>query len=593
MATWEKEWKGNRGEELLKAVETEEYRILTDWKEGVCSLALKNLSGHPVRLEKIPVLEMDMPFGPDTPVYGEAYNMLCQYSGTVKKVDLIGFFGDHGHYRLSAPKDFCQVYNLIRFTMENGESLLLGFSSCRRFSGEFWFNEKKLYAVLNLEGIEIREGETVALETLFEGKGPKETLEEAFGNAIQTNHPMLRTPEIPTGWCSWPVYGPQVTEQNIYDNLNAIKEQGLNLKYIQLDDGYQPFMGDWLQTTDAFQGGMEKMCLAIKEQGFEPAIWVAPFIAEEKSELFQKHPGWFVKDTDGKPLASDRVSFGGWRCGPWYMLDGTHPEARNYLSEVFRTMREKWQVKYYKMDAIMWGALPFGVRFEKNRTSVEAYRMGMRAILEGAGEDSFLLGCNAPMWPSLGLVHGMRVTNDISRNFDSIKEVAREGFFRNWQNNRLWINDPDTVLLRNSDKVVPDPEGKPVKINTGLSRSEFLYNASYVLASGGMVLAGDNLAEFTEQNRADLNKLLPPLGQAAVFETDDHAVGRIALEKKEILCVFNPEDSGRDFPVQVKKTAKAVDFWTGEELGVWTRGTRTVRVEGRSAAVVVLEFAGE
>ena len=186
-------------------------------------------------------------------------------------------------------------------------------------------------------------------------------------------------------------------------------------------------------------------------------------------------------------------------------------------------MREKWQVKYFKMDAIMWGALPFGVRFEKNRTSVEAYRMGMRAILEGAGEDSFLLGCNAPMWPSLGLVHGMRVTNDISRNFDSIKEVAREGFFRNWQNNRLWINDPDTVLLRNSDKVVPDPEGKPAKINTGLSRSEFLYNASYVLASGGMVLAGDNLAEFTEQNRADLNKLLPPLGQAAVFETDDHA----------------------------------------------------------------------
>ena len=171
--------------------------------------------------------------------------------------------------------------------------------------------------------------------------------------------------------------------------------------------------------------------------------------------------------------------------------------------------------------------------------------------------------------------------------------MAREGFFRNWQNNRLWINDPDTVLLRNSDKVVPDPEGKPVKINTGLSRSEFLYNASYVLASGGMVLAGDNLAEFTEQNRADLNKLLPPLGQAAVFETDDHAVGRIALEKKEILYVFNPEDSGRDFPVQVKKTAKAVDFWTGEELGVWTRGTRTVRVEGRSAAVVVLEFTGE
>lgn len=164
------------------------------------------------------------------------------------------------------------------------------------------------------------------------------------------------------------------------------------------------------------------------------------------SEIFQTHPDWFVKDENGQPLSSAEVSFGGWRRAPWYMLDATHPEVRRHLTHVFKVMREEWNVKYFKLDANMWGALPFGVRYEKNRTCVEAYRMGMKAILEGAGEDSFVLGCNAPMWPSIGVVHGMRVTNDNDRSFDVFVERAKECFSRNWQHNRLWMNDPDAVV---------------------------------------------------------------------------------------------------------------------------------------------------
>ncbi len=77
-------------------------------------------------------------------------------------------------------------------------------------------------------------------------------------------------------------------------------------------------MGDWLETGAAFGGDVQGVLKQIRERGFEPAIWVAPFIAEEKSHLFQQHPDWFVNDADGKPLRSDRVTFGGWRRGPWY-----------------------------------------------------------------------------------------------------------------------------------------------------------------------------------------------------------------------------------------------------------------------------------
>lgn len=579
---------GFEGEKMLRPVCGQEYRITAEWEGRNCRLSLVNMSDRAVRPGKITVLEMDMPFPADTPVYGEGYNKLCQYGGTVGNVKPMSYFGDSAHYRLPVPEGLGQVYNMIRFDPEDGDSLLMGFASCSRFSGEFWFDETNLKAVLNLEGIEILSGETVELEAFFAAEGPAHELEALFAAAIGENHPMLSSEEIPTGWCSWLVYGPNVTAGNIYDTLDAIKDRGLNLKYIQLDDGYQSHMGDWLSTTEAFEGGIEKLCLAIKEQGFEPAIWVAPFIAEEKSEVFRTHPDWFVKDEEGKPLASNRVSFGGWRCGPWYMLDGTHPDARAHLTRVFRTMREKWKVKYFKLDANMWGALPFGVRFDRNKTCVEAYRMGMKAILEGVGYDSFLLGCNAPMWPSLGVVHGMRITNDNSRSFETFARLAKECFPRNWQNNKLWINDPDTVLLRNDDLTVLDPGGEQQRVDSRLTREEFLFNAAYTLASGGMVLSSDNIGEFTEQNAADLRKLLPPRGTATVFESADYSVGRICLDEETILCVFNYDDFEKDFEVEIRERAEAADFWTEQSMGVWEAGVRRLRLAGHSAEVIRL-----
>lgn len=574
------------GKEMLTPIKTKQYHISTAWEGTICHMNLTNMSDQTICLSKINVMKMKMLFSADTLVYGEGYNKLSQYCGTVQNIKMIGSYGDFSHYKLPAPNGFNQVYNMIRFITQTGENLLMGFTSCNRFSGEFWFNEEQLQVILNLEGIEISPHETIKLESFFAETGDMAEVDEHFAAAIQKNHPMLQTGEIPTGWCSWLVYGSHVTEQNIYDNLKAIKRLGLNLKYIQLDDGYQPYMGDWLSTTDAFEGGIEKLCLTIKEQGFEPAIWVAPFIAEEKSELFQSHQDWFIKDWEGKPLASDKVSFGGWRCAPWYMLDTTNPAVRQHLTYVFKTMREKWKVKYFKLDANMWGALPFGKRFERNRTCIESYRMGMEAILEGAGYDSFLLGCNAPMWASLGVVHGMRVTNDNARKFDVFAKIAKECFARNWQHNRLWINDPDTVLLRNCNRVVQDPAGKSVTINSGLTREEFLFNATYVLASGGMVLSSDDITEFTKQNTMDLKKLIPSKGVAAVFDNNDYSVGRIRFEREQIICIFNYDDIEHDFDINLEKTSEIVDFWTEENLGIWSQGVQTVHVAGHSAMAI-------
>ena len=128
-----------------------------------------------------------------------------------------------------------------------------------------------------------------------------------------------------------------------------------------------------------------------------------------------------MKGDDGKPLPADKVTFGGWRRGPWYALDGTNPEVQKHLENVFRTMRQEWGVTYFKLDANFWGAMHGGRLHDPKATRIEAYRRGMQAVLRGAG-DSFILGCNHPIWPSFGLIHGSRSSGDIKRTWDDFSE---------------------------------------------------------------------------------------------------------------------------------------------------------------------------
>src|SRR5215213_86144 len=185
-------------------------------------------------------------------------------------------------------------------------------TSCRRFNGQFFLRDSALKVVLDLEGLEINPGETWRLEEFtFQTGKDRAALLENLAKRLNVNHPPLEFAEPPTGWCSWYCFGPRVTAEQVLDNLDFIARNAPNLKYIQIDDGYQPAMGDWLETGKAFGGDVRGVLRKIRERGFEPAIWVAPFIAEERSNLFQQHSDWFIVDADGKPLRSDRVTFGG------------------------------------------------------------------------------------------------------------------------------------------------------------------------------------------------------------------------------------------------------------------------------------------
>jgi alpha-galactosidase len=202
----------------------------------------------------------------------------------------------------------------------------------------------------------------------------------------------------PTIWCSWYYYDTGVTEQDMLENLDAIQRLELPVDVVQLDDGYQTEIGDWLSLSRRF-ASLHDLVARIRDRGHRAGIWVAPFLAGERSRLYAKHPEWLVQDRSAGVNWHQRL-FG---------LDVTHPGAAEYLHRVFSTLGELG-FDFFKIDFVHAGALD-GPRHE-DVPPVEAYRRGLRLVREAIGPDAYLLGCGAPILPSVGLVDAMRVSPD-------------------------------------------------------------------------------------------------------------------------------------------------------------------------------------
>jgi len=546
-----------------------DVELIREWDGALCRSHLVNPGSRAVRVRRAVLLDVELSMPPSTALYGEGFQMLTQTGGTLGAPVDYSQYTDVKHYKIPEPDGARVFYGLLTLTPPGQDTSLLAFTSCARFSGAFVVRGSTLQAIIDCEGLPLEAGESWTLEELMVTTGvDRAALLARAGDRLAVHHPRLAGHrEPPTGWCSWYCFGPRVTAQQVLDNLDAIAKTYPGLKYVQIDDGYQSAMGDWLDTGTAFGGNVRTVLDQIRRRGFEPAIWVAPFVAEEQSTVFREHPGWFISDGGGAPLRSDRVTFGGWRRGPWYALDGTHPDVQRHFEQLFRTMRQEWGCTYFKLDANFWGAMHGGRFHDPRATRVEAYRRGMQAIVRGAG-DGFLLGCNHPIWPSAGLIHGSRSSNDIKRAWDRVMTTARQNLSRNWQNGRLWWNDPDAVVLAGE-----------------LTDEECRFHATAIYATGGMVLSGDDLTAIPPARAAMLKKLLPPTGVAAEFEDHRLHVGIMRLPAARMVCLFNWDDAPASRSVNIGAGATIIDHWSGESVPA-RNGVLMVDMAPRSARLL-------
>jgi alpha-galactosidase len=450
--------------------------------------------------------------------------------------------------------------------------IVAGFVTAADQFSHLWFDrDLSLFSAVSwTDGIEIAPKAVLASETLYLQPSTRPALAlERYGDALAREMEALPVGEVTSGWCSWYYYFQDISEAEVLANLEFLTENRdvLPVEYVQIDDGYQSEIGDWLTPNEKFPHGMKWIADEIHARGYKAGIWLAPFLAGKKSRLFAEHPDWFVQFATGGPAIA--TMNWGQMC---HALDLTHPEVIRWVGATFRTICQEWGYDYVKIDFIYAGAID-GVRHDPNVTRSQAYRRGLEAIRDAAGS-RFILACGNPVGPSVGLVEGARIGPDVAPywrsqmpddspmalSVPSAVNSIRNTITRFWTHGRLWANDPDCLLVRETD--------------TSLAGDEVRALTTVIALSGGMVLNSDKLAALSDARRELISLLLPVYGKAAVpldlFQAPDlPALFLLDCGTHRLLGVFNSSDESREVEVTLPDGSWHVfEFWEREYLAV-------------------------
>jgi alpha-galactosidase len=452
--------------------------------------------------------------------------------------------------------------------------VVAGFISSADHFSHVYFDrdDASLSAVSYGDGIEVPPGRMLASEKLY--LEPTQTPARSmcwFGDAMAREMEAAADSRVASGWCSWYYYWQGVSETEVVANLDFISanRESLPVDCIQIDDGYQSEIGDWLTVNDKFPNGMKSLADRIHEAGFKAGIWVAPFLAGARSKLFQEHPEWFVRFSTGAPAIA--TMNWGQLC---FALDTTHPEVIDWLQNVFRTICNKWGYDYVKIDFIFAAAVD-GVRHDAEATRAGAYRSGLETIRETVG-DRFILACGNPQGASAGLVDGARVGPDVAPYWVPFHRAAprdpmsdpsalnsiRNSILRFWMHRRLWINDPDCLLVRDTDTALTEDEVRTLTTVIGMT--------------GGMVLDSDNLPKVPPDRLRMISTLLPVYGKSALpidlFQTQDvPSILELDCRTHRLLSLFNWGEAEETRRAALPEGSwHAFEFWSREYLGSLT-----------------------
>jgi len=313
------------------------------------------------------------------------------------------------------------------------------------------------------------------------------SLDEWAADIGWANHARTDAP-FQVGWCSWYHYFDRVTEDDIRRNLALADNWPFDV--FQIDDGFQAAIGDWLDTNDKFSSTLDELAAAIAGAGRRPGLWIAPFLAAPDSMIAMQHPDWFATHASGRRLVGNVNEPWG---GAVHVLDTTHPEVLAHLEATARALVDAG-FTYLKLDFTYAPGLA-GSYSDATQPPAQRVRAGFDAIRRGAGDDAFLLGCGAPLGPTIGVVDGMRIGPDVAPWWEfpdgrwyppgyratspATAAALRATEARQFMHRRLWLNDPDCVMLRTT--------------HTDLTPDQVRRWAMAVGDSGGMVLVSDDL----------------------------------------------------------------------------------------------------
>ncbi len=484
-----------------------------------------------------------------------------------------------------APGEFCSEGWAILAGAES--AVVAGFATTAHQFGQVYSSlrpgHEALMMLSQADGIRVDPGEVIDSEWgyLQFVSLPNPTPESDFVEAV-SREMHARLPATPSpAWTHWYQYYHNISEEVFLRNLDVLAEnrEAITFEIAELDDGYQAAWGDWTATNEKFPHGLKWLASEIRSRGFTPGLWLAPFAVENASDIAGQHPDWLVRDSNGRPA---RAAF------LYNMfiqaLDLTNPAVLEHLRQLAHTFTQEWGYRMLKLDFLNAAALP-GRRYDPKLTRAEALRLGLEAIREGAGEETFLLGCGCPYGPAIGVVDAMRIGPDTAPAWEpyfhwlrwagplirgnpsipALRNALRNTVVLSGLHRRWWWNDPDCLVIRQADNRLSEAEVQSAVTLVGLS--------------GGMLVSSDDLRVVSPQRLRLLSLLVPNLGLKGapldLLERDMPALYRVIVEhagqRWQLVALFNWQDQPADLILRKADLGyergtrlHVFDFWEGK-----------------------------
>lgn len=438
-----------------------------------------------------------------------------------------------------------------------------------------------LQARIDYGCLRIKPGAEAETETLAIGYFDDARLGlEAYADAIAKVY-SVRLPPKQTGYCTWYMekHGGPCDEKHLQEvSAYAAKHlKPFGFDFIQIDDGWQPGKSkngpNKNFTTHnpggAYRSGMKAAADNITKLGLTPGIWFMPFAGTWDDPFFADRQEWFVKTLDGKPYDT---AWGG-TC-----LDMTNPAAQEYVRGVVKRIAHEWGYTLFKLDGYWTGSatkqiyvnngyqednIGDAVFSDKEKTNIEALRIGTKLIREAAGPNVFLLGCCVSQnmrsfGGTFGLLDAMRVGPDTGADQIGAPHASRLWFL----NGRVWWNDPDCVSVR---KAVPLEQAR--------------LNASFTTMADALFYNSDWMPDFPAARLDVLRRCIPahnlPSRPVDVFENQPATIWHLPATnrpaRRDLVALYNwdrKQPLSISCPVERIGLPKA-DAYVGYEF--WTK----------------------
>lgn len=329
----------------------------------------------------------------------------------------------------------------------------------------FTYNAKKGFLTIERDCADVKVSGQFHAFDLFYAEGSEQEVFDGWFAAMECK----RLPAEPiAGYSSWYNRYQAISAQTICADLEGCQKVMESGDLFQIDDGWEPFVGDWLDADRTkFPNGLRPIAQEIHAAGFQAGLWLAPFVCQKGSKLMELHPDWLLQ-VNGEPWCL------GSNWGGFYSLDIDHSEVKEYLRRVFDRVLNEWGFDLVKLD-FLYGAAPFGTETESRAARMIRAMDFLREICA----DKKILGCGVPVMPAFGRVEYCRVSCDVGLDWDDVfymrwihrervstKQAIENSVFRRQLNGRAYLSDPDVFFLReNNIKLNEEEKGKLAIIN--------------------------------------------------------------------------------------------------------------------------------